>query len=154
MSEVKQTALRLLELRGKAKKLETLVRQFSEKNGHEIWSEYSDKSGRMLIASTSYANFDKDNADFFIESANHIESIIKWALEMEKTNKELQTMVKNQIKSLTELTDENESLKAKLEKCREQRDDAIYKRIKQPEHIYFNDKLIDWLDQELESVGK
>jgi hypothetical protein len=107
MSEIKQTALRLLELREKSSKVFNLKAQI----------------------------------DFANEVDLHIESIIKWALEMEE-------MVKKQTKSMQELV-------VSIDKLRYQRDKWVYEcTISERINSSMYEKRVKELDLELESVGK
>jgi hypothetical protein len=131
MSEIKQTALRLLELRSKATQGEWRVLSYG--NGlsyleHDLFDIIEDDALEI------------EDSTFIAESANHIESIIKWALEMEE-------MVKNQTKSMQELVDKNDKL-------RYQRDKWVYEcTISERMNSSMYDKRVKELDQELESVG-
>lgn len=101
MEHVKQTALRFLELRSKATQ------------GH--WDDQP--------ASEEWKANKINNAEFCRQSANHIESIIKWALDMEKETEKLKQLLTQvdkygKEKLLTELENEVEMLEAKLENAR------------------------------------
>jgi hypothetical protein len=122
MSEIKQTAFRLLELAKVEKKA-------NEKNQ----------------TSLEYRDFAIDN----------IESIIKWALEMEKELSELKEPQSVESVSIKRILQEKDRLARQLEKCKEQRDKWVYEcTISERMNSSMYEKRVAQLDLELEGLNK